>query len=86
MRAPALRPNTLRHNPLTTTATICSVASVWIGGKYESMSLFKMSGSMSKFKASISMFKNIFKKYINIYEKKYINIQNKYIDIQSKVP
>ena len=46
----------------------------------ESMSLFKMSESISIFKASISMFKkyikyiNIFKKYINIYKKKYINI------------
>ena len=54
----------------------------------ESMSLFKMSGSISIFKASISMFKkcikyiNIFKKYINICKKKYIIVQNKYIDIQ----
>ena len=57
----------------------------------ESMSFFKMSGSISIFKASISMFYkytkyiNIFKKYINIYNKKYINIcKKKYINIQNK--
>ena len=48
----------------------------------ESMSLFKMSGSVSIFKKYIKYI-NIFKKYINIYKKKYINIQNKYIDIQN---
>ena len=78
------------------------LSSYWKRGKYkilyfprfqyeESMSFFKMSGSISIFKASISMFEkytkyiNIFKKYINIYNKKYINIYNmKYINIYKK--
>ena len=46
----------------------------------ESMSLFKISGSISIFKKYIKYI-NIFNNYVNIY-KKYTNIQNKYIDIQ----
>ena len=59
------------------------VSSYWKRGKHkilyfprfqyeETMSLFKMSGSISIFKASISMFKK-YTKYINIF-KKYINL------------
>ena len=39
MRPPALRPNSIRHNPFTTPVTICFIASVWIREKYENFIL-----------------------------------------------